>query len=177
MRNAPFHDFLNNIQKRIDKLRDEFVKKGEQPFIVQPEKYPTWISKENFEKTLNSKLKPTQYRMLVSKLNEIWLQPNVDLEMDFLRPLLRPAMLKEAVIVKKEPDEWGRIYSVGRRKASVAKVWLAKGTGEFLVNGKTLSEFFPTIPLREEVMRPLLITQRILNYNVWTLCQGGGFSG
>ena len=47
------------------------------------------------------------------------------------------------------------INAVGRRKASVARVYLRKGTGKVEINGKALAEYFPMPHIRSKVMDPL----------------------
>jgi len=74
-------------------------------------------------------------------------------------------------------DKWGKSLGVGRRKTSVAKAYLVEGTGEVLVNGKTLAEAFGRIHDRESVIWPLKATQRIDKYNVWAMANGGGTTG
>ena len=45
-------------------------------------------------------------------------------------------------------------YATGRRKKSVAKVWLKKGTGKFYVNGKSLDDYFPRANHKMQILRP-----------------------
>ncbi|KAF2462025.1 ribosomal protein S5 domain 2-type protein [Lineolata rhizophorae] len=74
-------------------------------------------------------------------------------------------------------DQWGRAMSVGKRKSSVARVWLVEGEGEVLVNNKTLAQAFARVHDRESAIWPLKVTQRIDKYNVWALVHGGGTTG
>ena len=48
-------------------------------------------------------------------------------------------------------------YATGRRKKSVAKVWLKKGTGKFYVNGKSLEDYFPRANHKMQILRPFEI--------------------
>ena len=48
-------------------------------------------------------------------------------------------------------------YATGRRKKSVAKVWLKKGTGKFYVNGKSLDDYFPRANHKMQILRPFEI--------------------
>jgi small subunit ribosomal protein S9 len=74
-------------------------------------------------------------------------------------------------------DSFGRALGVGRRKASTARAWVVEGTGEVLVNGKTLSELFGRVHDRESAIWALKATERIDKYNVWALVDGGGTTG
>lgn len=74
-------------------------------------------------------------------------------------------------------DSNGRASGVGRRKTSSAKVFLVQGSGEILVNGKSINSVFGRIHDRESAMWALKATQRLDKYNVWALVKGGGTTG
>lgn len=74
-------------------------------------------------------------------------------------------------------DRFGRAVGTGKRKESTARAFVVEGTGQFLVNGKTLSEMFGRVHDRESAAWALLATQRIDKYNVWALVGGGGVTG
>lgn len=74
-------------------------------------------------------------------------------------------------------DEYGRTKGVGRRKESSAKVYLIEGTGEILINGKSLVQVFPRLHDRESALWALKITERMDKYNVFALVEGGGVTG
>ena len=74
-------------------------------------------------------------------------------------------------------DVYGRSKGVGRRKESSAKVYLVEGTGEILINGKTIVQAFPRLHDRESAIWPLKISERIDKYNVFALVAGGGVTG
>jgi len=74
-------------------------------------------------------------------------------------------------------DSLGRALGLGRRKASSARAWVVEGTGEVLINGKKLSDYFGRIHDRESAIWPLKATDRIGKYNVWALVEGGGTTG
>ncbi len=65
----------------------------------------------------------------------------------------------------------------GRRKTSIARVRLLPGTGKYIVNGKTLDEYFDYEILRKEVQRPLDLTKTAGKYDVIVKVEGGGFTG
>lgn len=65
----------------------------------------------------------------------------------------------------------------GRRKKSVARVRLVAGTGEIIINKRTLEDYFPYEILRREVKRPLELVGVEGKYDVIVTVQGGGFTG
>ena len=68
-------------------------------------------------------------------------------------------------------------YATGRRKRSIAKVWLKKGSGSIYVNGKKMSEYFKKPNLQIAVYRPLSLTQKENEVDLNCLVKGGGTSG
>ena len=68
-------------------------------------------------------------------------------------------------------------YATGRRKKSIAKVWLKKGSGNFYVNGKKMDEYFHKSNLQIALLRPLTITKRENEYDVRSSVKGGGLTG
>lgn len=65
----------------------------------------------------------------------------------------------------------------GRRKSSVARVYLTPGTGIFSVNDKTLDEYLPLETLRMIVRSPLELTETLNSFDVLINVQGGGYTG
>ncbi len=68
-------------------------------------------------------------------------------------------------------------YATGRRKKSVAKVWLKKGTGKFYVNGRTLEDYFPRANHKMQILRPFEIINQSTDYDVRSKVVGGGQTG
>ena len=68
-------------------------------------------------------------------------------------------------------------YATGRRKKSIAKVWVKKGTGNIHVNGKKMNEYFNKSNLQTAILRPLTITKRENEYDVRCSVKGGGLTG
>ena len=68
-------------------------------------------------------------------------------------------------------------YATGRRKKSIAKVWLKKGSGSIYVNGKKMSEYFKKPNLQTAVYRPLSLTKRENEFDIRCSVNGGGLSG
>jgi len=65
----------------------------------------------------------------------------------------------------------------GRRKCSVARVFLRPGKGDIQVNGRTFENFFPTESARAVVRQPLLATETLDKFDVLVLADGGGVAG
>ncbi|MBB5183956.1 30S ribosomal protein S9 [Catenisphaera adipataccumulans] len=68
-------------------------------------------------------------------------------------------------------------HGVGRRKESVARVFLRPGTGNITVNGKTLEEYLPLETLRIVVKSPFEVTNTADQFDVIINVRGGGFTG
>ena len=68
-------------------------------------------------------------------------------------------------------------YATGRRKKSVARIWIKKGTGKIYVNGKNMPDYFTRSNHRMLVLRPLEIAKRTTEFDVRCQVKGGGLSG
>tara|TARA_B110000046_G_scaffold166548_1_gene183580 strand:+ start:132 stop:575 length:444 start_codon:yes stop_codon:yes gene_type:complete len=68
-------------------------------------------------------------------------------------------------------------YATGRRKRSIAKVWIKKGSGMIHVNGKLMNEYFKRPVHQIIVMRPLELSNVATSYDVRASVTGGGLSG
>ena len=68
-------------------------------------------------------------------------------------------------------------YATGRRKKSIARVWLKKGSGAIHVNGKIMSDYFKKPNLQMAVSRPLTVVKRENEFDVRCSVKGGGLSG
>ena len=68
-------------------------------------------------------------------------------------------------------------YATGRRKKSVAKVWLKKGSGNIHVNGKKMIDYFKKQNLQIAIYRPLTIVKRENEFDARCSVKGGGLSG
>tara|TARA_B100000963_G_C22459716_1_gene595064 strand:- start:302 stop:730 length:429 start_codon:yes stop_codon:yes gene_type:complete len=68
-------------------------------------------------------------------------------------------------------------YATGRRKSSVAKVWVKKGSGNIFVNGKKMNEYFKRPVHQIIVTRPLEISKVSSSFDVKCDVKGGGLSG
>jgi len=67
--------------------------------------------------------------------------------------------------------------ATGRRKSSVARVRLLEGKGNILINKKPLDEYFGTALLKQEVLRPFIVTGTEGKFDVLATVRGGGFTG
>ena len=68
-------------------------------------------------------------------------------------------------------------YATGRRKKSIAKVWLKKGTGIIIVNGKNYEDYFKRVNHKSELTKPFEIINQTTSYDVKCSVKGGGHSG
>ena len=68
-------------------------------------------------------------------------------------------------------------YATGKRKDSVAKVWLTPGNGKIIVNNKDLNEYFELNVTRDLLLSPLVLTENSDAFDVKVTVLGGGKSG
>ena len=68
-------------------------------------------------------------------------------------------------------------YATGRRKTSIAKVWLKKGSGKIYVNGKLFSDYFASENHKMQITRPFEIINQATEYDVRSQVVGGGQTG
>tara|TARA_B110000116_G_scaffold250106_1_gene244247 strand:+ start:359 stop:799 length:441 start_codon:yes stop_codon:yes gene_type:complete len=68
-------------------------------------------------------------------------------------------------------------YATGRRKKSIAKVWLKKGSGNIHVNGMKMVDYFKKPNLQIAVFRPLTVVKRESEFDVRCSVKGGGSTG
>ena len=68
-------------------------------------------------------------------------------------------------------------YATGRRKTSIAKVWLKKGSGKIYVNGKNYEDYFKRPSHKMQIMRPFEIIEQPADYDVRSQVVGGGHTG
>ena len=68
-------------------------------------------------------------------------------------------------------------YATGKRKTSIAKVWLKKGTGKIYVNGKDYENYFKRSNHKTQILRPFEIINQATSYDVKCHVKGGGLTG
>ena len=67
--------------------------------------------------------------------------------------------------------------ATGRRKTAVARAVLTEGSGKITVNGRSFDEYFPTMPLQNEVLAPFQTANLLNKFDVEVKVQGGGIPG
>jgi small subunit ribosomal protein S9 len=158
------------------------VKKHNSLPTAPPNQTPraVWLKLSQYRSSTGEKIPASKYTkviLLLTRLNKI-------------HPRIRPKEVKQILdrfrrpgseeVQKAKPgrlDEYGRSTAVGRRKESSAQVQLVEGTGQVLVNGRSLVQVFPRLHDRESALWPLKITERIDKYNVFAMVSGGGVTG
>ncbi|EXJ80491.1 hypothetical protein A1O1_08636 [Capronia coronata CBS 617.96] len=163
-------------------LLQSLVKKHASLPLAPPNQTPraVWLKLTQYRSTIGEKIAASKYSKvldLLTRLNKI-------------HPRVRPREVKQVLDRFRRPgseelqtsktgkiDEYGRSIGVGRRKEATAKVYLVEGTGEVLVNGRSIVQMFPRIHDRESALWSLKITERLNKYNVFALVSGGGVTG
>ncbi|KAG9455595.1 hypothetical protein H6P81_000103 [Aristolochia fimbriata] len=77
----------------------------------------------------------------------------------------------------RQVDEKGRAYGTGRRKCSIARVWIQPGDGKFTVNDKQFDVYFPILDHRANLLQPFSETKTLGLWDVNCTVKGGGVSG
>jgi len=70
-----------------------------------------------------------------------------------------------------------RYYATGKRKTSVARVWMEEGNGQIIVNNRPAEEYFGTESSKTTILQPFEITGTVGKFDVMINVQGGGLSG
>lgn len=70
-----------------------------------------------------------------------------------------------------------KYYGTGRRKSSVARVYIVAGSGKITVNGREVKEYFPYATLIQNLKQPLALLGAEDKYDVVSFVEGGGFTG
>lgn len=141
----------------------------------------SWLKfKQYREKAGGDLLKETEYTQLITLLKRLD-AIDVELRSNDLNTILAQYQRKSSANAQqrevKTLDQFGRAITIGRRKASSAKIYLVKGTGETLVNGKPLHTLFPKLADRQKLLLPLQLTNSEGSYNIFGLVRGGGSTG
>lgn len=68
-------------------------------------------------------------------------------------------------------------HGTGRRKSSVARVYLRPGKGKITINDRAFEEYIPSAAIRLDVLQPLEMTETVNNYDVLVNVHGGGLTG
>lgn len=127
-----------------------------------------------------NKLKTTDYERLVTlcrRLDSIDPQlKNKEIEEE-LQQYRKTVIDNNTREHRKTLDDKGRAVAIGRRKSASAKVYVVKGTGEILVNDKSIEEVFPRLTDRQQILYPLQVVDGEGKYNVFALTRSGGQTG
>ncbi|WP_017930421.1 30S ribosomal protein S9 [Robiginitomaculum antarcticum] len=83
----------------------------------------------------------------------------------------------EAVMAEPKIDDLGRSYATGKRKNSIARVWIKPGNGKITVNGRDQETYFARPVLRLIIRQAFEVTERVDGYDVIATVKGGGLSG
>ena len=70
-----------------------------------------------------------------------------------------------------------KYYGTGRRKSSVARVYLVPGTGKVMINKRDIDEYFGLETLKVIVRQPLTLTETVDKFDVLVNVKGGGYTG
>ena len=70
-----------------------------------------------------------------------------------------------------------KFYATGKRKNSIAKVWLLPGEGNFVLNGRSIKDYFQRDSLEIAAKQPLVATDTLGDFDVHANLQGGGLAG
>ena len=90
---------------------------------------------------------------------------------------MQNTILQQTKIKKIKLDFKDSKYATGRRKKSIAKVWLKKGSGKIYVNGKLFSDYFSSEFHHLQITRPFEIINQPTDYDVKCSVSGGGPTG
>ncbi len=93
-----------------------------------------------------------------------------------LKPRLPTEEVEEEAL-KPKLDELGRAYATGGRKEATARVWIKRGSGKFVVNGRDMRTYFARPVLQMIVNQPFEAVGRAGEFDVYCTVSGGGLSG
>jgi small subunit ribosomal protein S9 len=96
-----------------------------------------------------------------------------------LEKLRQTEAVAEVVVQKREAkrDNLGRSYATGKRKDAIARVWIKRGRGDIIVNGKSQRDYFGRPVLKMIINQPFQVTNLEGGFDVIATVKGGGLSG
>jgi len=74
-------------------------------------------------------------------------------------------------------DSLGRVYATGKRKNSIARVWVKPGTGKISINKEDVASYFGRMTLQMILKQPLVATNSVDTVDIMATATGGGLSG
>jgi small subunit ribosomal protein S9 len=149
---------------------------------ISPEQAPriAWLKLSQYRTRVGEPVSASKYAkilLLLGRLNRIHPQLRTKELDEVMEQFRRPGSAELQKPKVQKLDQYGRAKGIGRRKESSARVYLVEGTGEVLINGKSIIQAFPRLHDRESALWALKATQRMDKYNVWALVEGGGVTG
>ena len=90
---------------------------------------------------------------------------------------MKNQLASEPIVKKTKLDFKDSKYATGRRKRSIARVCLKKGSGTIHVNGKKMADYFQKASLQKAIFRPLILVKRENEFDVRCSVNGGGLTG
>jgi small subunit ribosomal protein S9 len=91
--------------------------------------------------------------------------------------VLKTTVENKAPERKRVVDNLNRSYGTGKRKSSIARVWVKPGSGNVIINGKDIQSYFLSQRFQMITRQPFLVSNRVSQYDVWCTVSGGGLSG
>jgi len=88
-----------------------------------------------------------------------------------------PVAIDPATLPDPKIDDLGRSYATGKRKNSIARVWIKPGSGKIIVNGRDQEVYFARPVLRLIIAQAFQVADRVDSYDVMATVKGGGLSG
>jgi small subunit ribosomal protein S9 len=88
-----------------------------------------------------------------------------------------PAAVAGAPVHVQKLDKLGRAYATGKRKNAIARVWLKRGAGKIVINGKEFDKYFARPVLQMLLKQPLTVANRLTEYDINCTVKSGGLSG
>jgi small subunit ribosomal protein S9 len=79
--------------------------------------------------------------------------------------------------LEKKEKQVERFYATGRRKTASARVWISRGNGKIIINGRDVAEYFPLPENRYQVNKPFALTKTAGEYDVFCTVKGSGTTG
>lgn len=140
----------------------------------------SWLKLSQYRSLSGERIGASKYAQilrLLTRLNRIHPQLRPFKVIEILEKYQRPGSAKIQQAKPGTVDKYGRAKGVGRRKESSAQTFLVEGTGEILINGKSIVDAFPRLHDRESAVWPLKISDRLDKYNIFALISGGGVTG
>jgi len=74
-------------------------------------------------------------------------------------------------------EQENTFYATGRRKTAIARTWIKPGSGEIVINDRSVEEYFPIETIRVDMIQPFKITNTFGSYDVKATVVGGGIVG